>query len=302
MASSFLADSFDQLGGGDDSRPAASTRSFDDGDGYLGYESQRFDSFSNFANSASVKDSDSPFFTSQPIPETPYPPPTHVSVGGLSPDPVEFSSFSPEADGDVFDGGYVAADGPILPPPAEMEAEEGVALREWRRLNAIRLEEKEKMEKELLSQIIAEAEDYKVDFHRRRKVTCETNKASNREKEKVFLTSQGKFHAEADKNYWKTIADLVPNEVPAIEKKRGKKEQEKKASIVVIQGPKPGKPTELSRMRQILIKLKHNTPPHLKHSPPPAPTKDAKTGADGSAVGPSKAAAVATPVEVLAAA
>ena len=118
----------------------------------------------------------------------------------------------------------------------------------------------------------------------------------------VFLTGQGKFHAEADKNYWKTIADLVPNEVPAIEKKRGKKEQEKKASIVVIQGPKPGKPTELSRMRQILIKLKHNTPPHLKHSPSPLPTKDAKTGADGSAVGPSKVAAVATPAGVLAAA
>ena len=134
MASSFPADSFDQLGGDDDdSRPAASTRSFDEGDGYLGYESQRFDSVSNFADSESVKDSDSPFFASQPIQGTPSPPPIHVGGGGLSPDPVEFSSFSPEANGDVFDGGYVAADGPILPPPTEMEAEEGVALREWRR-------------------------------------------------------------------------------------------------------------------------------------------------------------------------
>ncbi|KAI8031621.1 hypothetical protein LOK49_LG01G00913, partial [Camellia lanceoleosa] len=71
MSSSF-ADSFDQLA--DDSRPAASTRPFDD-DGYLGYDprlpSQRFDSSSNFADSESVKDSaidDSPIFTSQSIP------------------------------------------------------------------------------------------------------------------------------------------------------------------------------------------------------------------------------------------
>ncbi|XP_057474921.1 clathrin light chain 2-like [Actinidia eriantha] len=302
MASSFPADSFDQLGGGggdDDLRHAAATRSLDDGDGYLGYQSQRFDSFSNLADSEFVKDSDSPFFTSKPIPETLSTPPIYAGVGGFSPDPLEFSSFSPEANGNAFDGGYVAADGSVLPPPAEMEAEEGFALREWRRLNAIRLEEKEKMEKELLSQIIAEAEDYKIDFHRRRKVTCETNRATNREKEKVFVAGQEKFHAEADKNYWKTIADLVPNEVPAIERKRGKKEQEKKPSIVVMQGPKPGKPTELSRMRQILVKLKHNTPPPLKHSPPlPAPTKDAKTGADG----PPTVAAVATPIEVVAAA
>ena len=35
---------------------------------------------------------------------------------------------------DSFDGEYVAVDGPILPPPSEMEHEEGFALREWRRL------------------------------------------------------------------------------------------------------------------------------------------------------------------------
>lgn len=55
------------------------------------------------------------------------------------------------------------------------------------RMNAIRLEEKEKRERELLGQIIEEAEDYKVDFYSKRKVSCETNKAANREKEKVRM-------------------------------------------------------------------------------------------------------------------
>lgn len=121
----------------------------------------------------------------------------------------------------------------------------------------------------------------------------------------LFLASQEKFHAEADKNYWKAIAELIPNEVPAIEKKRGKKDQDKKPSIVVIQGPKPGKPTDLSRMRQILLKLKHNTPPHLKPSPPaPAPAKDAKTGnpTSAAAAAPAKAAIGLSPPEAIAAA
>ncbi|KAM1028906.1 hypothetical protein ACFX13_042215 [Malus domestica] len=106
------------------------------------------------------------------------------------------------------------------------------------------------------------------------------------------------FIAEVDKNYWKAIADLIPNEVPAIEKKIGTKDTEKKLSILVVQGPRPGKPTELSRMRQILLKLKHNTSPHLKPSPPdPAPSKDAKP----STSAPPKAAVVAaTPEAVVA--
>ncbi|KAI3458538.1 hypothetical protein Pfo_015201 [Paulownia fortunei] len=254
MSSSF-ADSFDQFGG--DSPAAGETNSFDDG--YLGP-----DSFSNFDSTAA----DSP-------------PPIYVSGGEFPSDPAYFSSET-------------NSNGPILPPPAEMEPEEGYALREWRRQNAIRLEEKEKREKELLSQIILEADEYKVEFHRKRQVTCETNRATNREKEKVFVASQEKFHAEADKDYWKSIAELIPKEVPAIQKRKGKKDQEQKPSIVVVQGPKPGKPTDLARMRQILLKLKHNTPPHLKPSPPPAP--DAKPDASAAA----KAPAVAVSTEAVA--
>lgn len=57
------------------------------------------------------------------------------------------------------------------------------------RQNAIRLEEKEKREKELLSEIIVEADEYKVEFHRKRQVTCETNRATNWDKEAVRMVA-----------------------------------------------------------------------------------------------------------------
>ncbi|XVF24099.1 hypothetical protein REPUB_Repub13aG0098200 [Reevesia pubescens] len=247
---STFPDSFTQLG--DESLGSVESVPLQEEDdiGYAGYDpSQQFDSFA--AESDHAKDSTDDVFESQ----------TYTNGEGFGQD-------------------FGGSDGPILPPPTEMEPEEGVALMEWRRENAIRLEEKEKREKELLSQIIEEADQYKVEFYRKREVTCENNKANNREREKIFVADQEKFHAEADKHYWKAIAELIPNEVPVIEK-RGKKDKEKKPSIVVVQGPKPGKPADLSRMRQILLKLKHNTPPHLKHSPPPPPApakdQDAKT-------------------------
>ncbi|KAK4361099.1 hypothetical protein RND71_020051 [Anisodus tanguticus] len=217
----------------------------------------------------------------------------HVSHTVDSPDPYGFGSDNqtdpfgaPISNGngkpyDLGDDseGIFSSDGPVLPPPNEMR-EEGFALREWRRLNAIRLEENEKLEKEIRSQIIEEGEEYKKAFYEKRNLNIETNKTTNREREKLYLTNQEKFHKEADKQYWKAIAELIPKEVPSIEKKGRKKDQDKKPSITVVQGPKPGKPTDLSRMRHILLRLKHTPPPHMI-PPPPAPAKDAKVGKDG---------------------
>ncbi|XP_068645453.1 clathrin light chain 2-like [Aristolochia californica] len=297
--------SFDTFSNDGDDVRSSTARPFDD-DGYIGYDprlpSQRYESYSAFP--------DDPQDVLDELPQSDYHsgfgnddeiPVHHVSAPSMddsvppSPEMYGFNSAPeeptpayspppfdsiPQTNGNYgeLDEGIFSTDGPVLPPPTEMQPEEGFAFREWRRLNAIHLEEKEKKEKEMLNQIIEEAEDYKRAFYEKRKTTCETNIAQNREREKLYLASQKKFHEEADKNYWKAIAELVPNEVPAIERRRGKKEQEKKPSIVVIQGPKPGKPTDLSRLRQILVKLKHNPPPHMKPPPPPAPAKD-KEGA-----------------------
>lgn len=91
----------------------------------------------------------------------------------------------------------------------------------------------------------------------------------------IHLENQDKFHKEAHKHYWKAIAEIIPREVPNIEKRRGKKEAENNPSVHVIQGPKPGKPTDLARMRQMILKLKQNPPSHMM-PPPPKEEKDAK--------------------------
>ena len=59
--------------------------------------------------------------------------------------------------------------------------------------NAIYLEEKEKKEKEMRNQIIAEADEFKRAYNEKRQKNRESNKALNREREKVSLQLEAYF-------------------------------------------------------------------------------------------------------------
>lgn len=240
---------------------------------YEGYDSQQqYDYGSTFHPPNNPEDDHLTVDTNNNINNDQHSPPGYgFGVSSPNPNPDFVTPFQTNE----TDDGIFSSDGPVLPDPTQMQ-EEGFARREWRRKNAIHLEEKEKREKEMRNQIIKEAEDFKEAFYEKRKLNCETNKQTNREKEKIYLANQEKFHKEADKHYWKAIAEIIPREVPNIEKRRGKKEADNKPSVHVIQGPKPGKPTDLSRMRQMILKLKQNPPTHMMPPPPPKEDKDAK--------------------------
>ncbi|KAL8537098.1 hypothetical protein ACS0TY_012326 [Phlomoides rotata] len=218
---------------------------------------------------------------------------------GSSGSPYNSSSpFNNASDGDFEkpydvttdnEGIFTSGDGngPLLPDPSQMR-EEGTAFREWRRQNMAYLEEKEKKEKEMRNHIIAEADEWKQKFYEKRAQTCENNKAQNRERQKLYYAQQEKFHKEADNQFWKAIAEIIPREVPNIEKRRSRKDDDKKPSILVIQGPKPGKPTDMSRMRQMIAKLKVKPPLHMVPPPPPPEKDDKKDSKDGKTATPPK--------------
>ena len=101
----------------------------------------------------------------------------------------------------------------------------------------------------------------------------------------VYLADQENFHKNADKAYWKAVADMVPKELPAsLEPKshQMKEKKEKKSTFVALPGPKPGKPTDMGRMRQVLLKLKHTPPAHMIPPPPPPPKPEVKLTPDGA--------------------
>ncbi|KAJ6833917.1 clathrin light chain 2-like [Iris pallida] len=130
-----------------------------------------------------------------------------------------------------------------------MAPEEGFVLREWRRLvrdpysftkdasflvivgggtpKCLLLEEKERKEKELRNEIILEAEEYKRAFYEKRKLTCESTRSIT-EKGEASPCRPGEIPRRSDKTVLEGYSELVPNEVPTLEKKRGKKDQDKK--------------------------------------------------------------------------
>ncbi|KAM0025895.1 putative clathrin light chain [Helianthus debilis subsp. tardiflorus] len=99
-----------------------------------------------------------------------------INYGGFSTP----SSFDPKSNGPIFSS---AGNGPLLPDPLHMRA----AFHEW--LNAIYLQDKEKEEKELRNQVIAEADEFKRAFTDKRKKNIKNNTALNIEREKVILTA-----------------------------------------------------------------------------------------------------------------
>jgi hypothetical protein len=190
-------------------------------------------------------------------------------------------SYNKELDEDLFGGAN--GGGPMLPPPEEMQ-EEGHLLRQWKRENMQRLQEKERIEKEKLQQIIDDADDYKEKHRIKRETNRENQMKANRDKELAYHADQEHFHKTAGKQYWKAVTELVPKELPASLEPKGrqmKEKKEKKSTFVALPGPKPGKPTDMGRFRQVLLKLKHNPPAHMIPPPPPPPKPEAKEGEKG---------------------
>ncbi|CAM6051528.1 unnamed protein product [Sphagnum compactum] len=221
-----------------------------------------FDDFKGASNEFSVPD---------------YQTPVHLNGGG--------GFGTKELDEDFFaqDATATGVNGAVLPPPEEMGQEEGHILREWKRKNALHLQEKERIERERLQQIIDDADDYKDELLAKRKMNREANIKKNRDQEKVYLANQENFHKNADKAYWKAVAELLPKELPPSLEPKGRKNKdknEKKSTFVANKGPKPGKPTDLGRMRQVLLKLKHNPPAHMIPPLPPPPKPETEASKD----------------------
>eukprot|EP00897_Mesotaenium_endlicherianum_P010243 jgi/Mesen1/9247/ME000006S09245 len=151
--------------------------------------------------------------------------------------------------------------GAVLPPPEQMESEESNLLREWRKKKAAELEEKARTSREKHDQIIEAAKAELESFYDRRKKQVEQGKINNREKEKAFVTNLESLNAKKGGNHWEAVVAHVNFDAPT-----GKKDSKAKSkegpvrTSTLLADAKPGKQTDLARMRQILLKLKHSPP------------------------------------------
>lgn len=120
-------DTYSNEGGGEGIQPTS--RPFDDGGGYTGYEFDAPADATSNINSDMHSGGEAFGFGSSPSPNPEYSPSPFESA------PVAQSNGESkpyDLGGDDTNGIFTSNDGPLLPDPSEMR-EEGAAYREWRR-------------------------------------------------------------------------------------------------------------------------------------------------------------------------
>ncbi|CAI5464859.1 unnamed protein product [Closterium sp. Yama58-4] len=160
----------------------------------------------------------------------------------------------PAEENGTFDGGAK------LPPPSQMGSEESILLREWRRKKAIELEEKARISREKHQQVLEDSKAELEAFYKKREFQVTQAKANNREKEKAYVDNLLSLNSKQGGNYWESVCAFTNFDV-SIKKEKAKKKDEPTRMSTQLNDAKPGKHTDLARMRQVLLKLKHNPPP-----------------------------------------
>ncbi|GJP42344.1 hypothetical protein CLOM_g1918 [Closterium sp. NIES-68] len=151
-------------------------------------------------------------------------------------------------------------DGAKLPPPSQMGSEESILLREWRRKKAIELEEKARVSREKHQQVLDDAKAELEAFYKKREMQVTQAKTNNRDKEKAYVDNLLSLNSKQGGNYWESVCAFTNFDV-SIKKEKAKKKDEPTRMSTQLNDAKAGKHTDLARMRQVLLKLKHNPPP-----------------------------------------
>nr|AQQ11757.1 clathrin light chain 2b [Chara australis] len=152
-------------------------------------------------------------------------------------------------------------------------------IHEWRRQRAKELQKKADMEKKKKADILQQASIQREAMVSERSKAIAAAYKTNREKEKVYLAElEWSMQTKPGGNYWATVAKIADDAKVGAEEKekparagsvdRGKDKGRRGSGAASSPStstsagspaalPKPGKQTDLTRMRQILNKLKH---------------------------------------------